>query len=355
MSMRAKTLEGVFSTLKDNATLAMRDIGKVIIEGFDLKGTVMAASAFLADLRSKLDGLKPPLMMIGSLFGAMRDIGFAAASVVADALRDWGLSIDASAKRLFGLRSAAIDVFEAIAQAARRFAAVALNVVMDFIEIVQIGFGSMGTALSDMAAAFEASWIPSINAMAPAIIAAGTAFTGVAKGLDPLFDKIALLTWHLQNAEKATTGLFNRARAGQLQPLVSVMNQIGQTVKGVRAAFAGGGEGGALQGLGVGLLGALGIAQNMGLVKAAPGKFEMDMAGAKVAIAGPQFARADMRGSVEAASANAQRLYGMGDNRTNLPQERMVKQQEKSNKTLEAMEKHMRQIAEAEKIKILER
>jgi len=70
----SKSLGGLWSTLKDNTTLALADIGKIIAEAFDLRGTATAVTSFIGVVRANLVTLQAPLRAIGALFLAVRDV-----------------------------------------------------------------------------------------------------------------------------------------------------------------------------------------------------------------------------------------------------------------------------------------
>lgn len=53
MAEQSTTLSGLWSTLKDNAALVFGDIGKAIVEGFDLKGSTADMTAFIQRLRAE--------------------------------------------------------------------------------------------------------------------------------------------------------------------------------------------------------------------------------------------------------------------------------------------------------------
>jgi tape measure domain-containing protein len=53
MAEQSTTLGGLWSTLKDNVTLVMGDIGAAIVEGFDLKGATDSLTQFVQRIRSE--------------------------------------------------------------------------------------------------------------------------------------------------------------------------------------------------------------------------------------------------------------------------------------------------------------
>jgi tape measure domain-containing protein len=116
MEKRAQTLNGLISTMKDSITIFMRDLGEVIIQGFDLKFTTRQLTDFVNHVRASLDGLRPALMMIGALFGALRDTVVTVLKDIVSLLRNWGVTLDGGANNLAKLRAAAIDTFETVAK-----------------------------------------------------------------------------------------------------------------------------------------------------------------------------------------------------------------------------------------------
>lgn len=112
----SKSLSGMWSTLKDNTRLAMADLGKIIAESFDLKGTAVQITTFIAHLRTKLEGLRPILSLVGAGFGAVRDIVLTVTKDIVDSLSKWGLTIDGSKERLAEIRLTAISFFEELAK-----------------------------------------------------------------------------------------------------------------------------------------------------------------------------------------------------------------------------------------------
>lgn len=53
MADQSQTLGGLWSTLKDNVTLVMTDIGNAIVEGFDLKNSTESITGFVQQVRSE--------------------------------------------------------------------------------------------------------------------------------------------------------------------------------------------------------------------------------------------------------------------------------------------------------------
>lgn len=49
---QSTTLSGLFSTLKDNASLALKDVGQALVEAFDLKGALGSLSGFVETFRN---------------------------------------------------------------------------------------------------------------------------------------------------------------------------------------------------------------------------------------------------------------------------------------------------------------
>lgn len=72
MDRQSKTTSGLFSTLKDNVSLAMMDIGRALIEGFNLNGLMADTSAFLEMFRGQwLPGIVQGITTLGGSFGML--------------------------------------------------------------------------------------------------------------------------------------------------------------------------------------------------------------------------------------------------------------------------------------------
>jgi tape measure domain-containing protein len=72
MDKQSKTTAGLFSSLKDNVSLAMTDIGKALIDGFDLNGLMADTSAFLEMFRGQwLPGIVQGINTLGASFGML--------------------------------------------------------------------------------------------------------------------------------------------------------------------------------------------------------------------------------------------------------------------------------------------
>lgn len=56
MDAQSQSLLGLFSTFKDNITLTLGDVGKVLIDTFDLKGKLASVNEFLSGLSQKIAG-----------------------------------------------------------------------------------------------------------------------------------------------------------------------------------------------------------------------------------------------------------------------------------------------------------
>lgn len=74
MEAQSTTLTGLFSTLKDNVSLAMIDIGNAIAQAFDLKTNAAAAITFVEGIRNTISGLaqtNPQLLRMGVILAAV--------------------------------------------------------------------------------------------------------------------------------------------------------------------------------------------------------------------------------------------------------------------------------------------
>ena len=59
MEKQSRTASGLWSTLKDNVSFAIRDVGAAMIDGFDFKGLISGGIEFAQGLRESITGLKP--------------------------------------------------------------------------------------------------------------------------------------------------------------------------------------------------------------------------------------------------------------------------------------------------------
>lgn len=74
MEMQSQTLGGLFSTLKDNATITFTEIGLKLVDTFDLRSKAADALAYIDELRTKLLAFidaNPELIKMGGYFAAI--------------------------------------------------------------------------------------------------------------------------------------------------------------------------------------------------------------------------------------------------------------------------------------------
>lgn len=130
MDKQSQTLMGTLSTLKDNAQLAMRDFGRVLIEGMDLKGGVNQLAALLGQVRAGIDSWRPSLVVAGGAFTALKDTAFVAISGMLD-----------NFKMLAGDGSNLEDRIKAVRMATLDFAEQAGVAVLGFADTFRVAFG----------------------------------------------------------------------------------------------------------------------------------------------------------------------------------------------------------------------
>lgn len=98
MEAQSGTLMGLWSTLTDNMKLAGKDIGKTLIEAFDLKDGVAGVIEFAQNVRSHLESLKPFIMQfannVQTYFAIFRDAAVSAFEAVRGLLGSAGVSFD---------------------------------------------------------------------------------------------------------------------------------------------------------------------------------------------------------------------------------------------------------------------
>lgn len=276
MARQGQTLNGLVSTMQDSVAGVMRDLGATLIEGFDLKGGVRALTAFIDQLRTSLDGLRGPLLIVGQLFGVLRDTALTGLRYVVDTLRGWGLNIDASKEKLSGLREMAVSFVESAAQSVNRF----LN------QVVRFG----GVFLDSVVAPF----LEGLSAVLMAIrnmFASGTfknlEAAGLARNAAVDIERVAfklrlnaqgLMEKPLDDGADAVKGFFEKVRQAPFQAVINQFNGIRDSVLGVRGALAGGDP---LQAFGTLVGGIVGAGLGAGLLR--PGVPPVNLGGAGMA------------------------------------------------------------------------
>lgn len=92
----AQTMIGLWSTLKDNVTFFMRDLGQIIIRGFDLKGAAAELTGFFGALRGHLTDLGPVILRVGAVFRASFSVVLDLLKNAAEAIAGWTKTLDNS-------------------------------------------------------------------------------------------------------------------------------------------------------------------------------------------------------------------------------------------------------------------
>lgn len=139
-----KSLGGMWATLKDNASLALRDLGVAIIDAFDLKGVVGKLSELFGFLRSNIDSIKPALVEIGTVFRATFDIGISMVKLAVDALKDWSGQVGGAPREMQTMRDAIIDAMEKIGHAVIDTFATMVNEAITFADRIKNLFSLHG-------------------------------------------------------------------------------------------------------------------------------------------------------------------------------------------------------------------
>lgn len=108
MAAQSTTLTGLFSTLKDNVSLAMIDIGNAIAQAFDLKGLAASTIAGVESIRSAISDMaqnNPELLRMGVIIASV-------AAVAGPALVGLGMLLNALAglTPVVGLLGAALGL-----------------------------------------------------------------------------------------------------------------------------------------------------------------------------------------------------------------------------------------------------
>jgi tape measure domain-containing protein len=116
MQKQSQTLSGMWSTLKDNATLALRDLGNTLADALDLKGVMGKVSDFLAMLKDGVGSLTPGLEAVGTILQTGLDLALEVGGQVVQMFSDMALNVNNSEDGLETLKNATIDVFETMAK-----------------------------------------------------------------------------------------------------------------------------------------------------------------------------------------------------------------------------------------------
>jgi tape measure domain-containing protein len=127
---QAQGLIGLWSTLKDNVAFFMRDLGKIIVEGFGLKDSTRSLTTFFGFLRSKLEEIKPAIMAIGTVFRTVFEVALSLVKQVVNEFAKWTSGIDSSPASLEKLREATINTLEGVTEAIIRMGTEISNTVI---------------------------------------------------------------------------------------------------------------------------------------------------------------------------------------------------------------------------------
>lgn len=113
MAAQSQTISGLFSTLKDNVSFAMRDVGQEMGRAFDLKTLLADGITFFQSFRAKVSEMTPMFVAFAgatkSAFAAIAEAGSAAWSLIGTA---FGMSTGGMQLGLTDLLIAAKFVFE---------------------------------------------------------------------------------------------------------------------------------------------------------------------------------------------------------------------------------------------------
>lgn len=183
LDRQGQTTSGKFAQLTDGVQLAMTDIGKAIIEGFNLNGLLGEADSFLDVFRSSwLPGITTTINTVGQAF--QRVISFMRTG--------WGDWITSTFTSLVDF-GANFDIYWQVAQQnVVLFASNSMIVMQDFFTNVTLQASGMAEAfhgsLTSMLKALQAFKGGSLKELAGSILGAGAG--GLAGGLGKLPDTV---------------------------------------------------------------------------------------------------------------------------------------------------------------------
>lgn len=130
MQAQSQSLAGLWSTAKDNVTLALTDIGKAIVDGFNLKSLLSDTMGFAEMFRSE---------WLPSIIGTINTLGQSFQRVVAAIKGDWGKWIIDGIAEFAGFVSN-IDLYWQFAQqSVVLWASNGINHVQNFFSNVETG------------------------------------------------------------------------------------------------------------------------------------------------------------------------------------------------------------------------
>lgn len=144
MAKQSQTLAGLFESLKDNAVLTLEEIGKVLIEEFDLKGLTRQATEWTKDLKNRVNELRPLFREVADwskAIGNALSVGFRSAWIAAEG---FVTGINAA----FDLTTKAMNLKDYLKGLTFDFKA-ARDVGVNFAEGVATGIGSLMDSIEE--------------------------------------------------------------------------------------------------------------------------------------------------------------------------------------------------------------
>jgi tape measure domain-containing protein len=108
------TLIGLWSNFKDNVTFFLRDLGKALIEGFQIKTATTSLTDFFLHLRSRIEDIKPAILLVGQVARTVFEVILALGRQLVDVFADWTRGLNAGPGALANLRSQVIGVMHTV-------------------------------------------------------------------------------------------------------------------------------------------------------------------------------------------------------------------------------------------------
>ncbi len=136
MAMQSQTVLGLWSTLKDNLEILLRDVGVTLTESLGLKGAMSSVTGLFDSLRARVQDLKPALTLVGTVVRQVFDMMVQGVQLATNALADWTRGLDASPEKLQAVKLAVIDAFEGAGKFVIKSGALVVNAIIDVINKV---------------------------------------------------------------------------------------------------------------------------------------------------------------------------------------------------------------------------
>lgn len=133
MARQVTTISGLFSNLKDNVTIIMREVGDMLTEALNLKGMTVTVTALFGFLKSRMEDIKPAIMVVGAVIQQSFEIIGTVVRKAFSAFADFTKGIDVTPEKLFQIKLAVVDTFEKAALMGVEFGEKVTNAVIGII------------------------------------------------------------------------------------------------------------------------------------------------------------------------------------------------------------------------------